>query len=142
MKRTGRLTLDATLEQVSAALELFMEQLQRHGTQEDRDAIQLGAAEVLSNIVRHGYRGGEGVIRVSWRADRAALVIHVCDCGRPIPDSTFRDSVNTVFDFEHTDVTDLPEGGLGLGIVRQVFDDVRYRTRLGVNRLVAVREFG
>lgn len=142
MSATGRMKFQASLQQASTALEHLMRELAPFGTPDDRDAVELGASEILSNIVRHGYQGSAGPIRIRWSAQPARIQLCVCDTGRPIPQRSFEDAASTVFDFENTSIGDLPEGGLGLALAQRSFHEMRYRSRAGVNRLVAVRRIG
>ena len=139
MKRRGRLDFRANLQAALAVLERINSQLARLGSEEDRSAMELGLAEVLTNIVRHGYGGEPGRIRVRWSAEPQAIRMWVCDLGRPIPPGSIELAASTVFDFDTTGVPDLPERGLGLALVHRVFHGVRYRSRGGVNRLSLVR---
>lgn len=140
MSRHGRISLDATLEGTSAALEQLMQELRGVGSSEDRDAVELAAAEVLSNIVRHGYRGAPGPIRIWWVAGSRRIELRICDCGTPIPASQLDQARHTSLDFGDTMITDLPEGGLGLALVRRLFHRVQYRSRGRVNRLRVARK--
>lgn len=94
----------------------------------DRQAVEVAVAEVLTNIVRHGYQGRGGpAIRMTWYVSDDALVIEVRDAGRAIPrDLLERAGPDTTFGFDPTDLDALPEGGLGLGIIKAAFDHVDY----------------
>jgi anti-sigma regulatory factor (Ser/Thr protein kinase) len=141
MRPRGRIDLSATLEGTSAALEELMVELLPFASSEDRDAIELGAAEVLSNIVRHGYGGdAAGRIRMAWVAGTRRIELRFCDCGKPIPDVRMAIARETSLDFGDTRLDDLPESGLGLAFIRRMFHRVRYRSRGPVNRLRLVRK--
>lgn len=140
MNTHGRLKLEGTLQQVSTALEYLMGQLARSGSSDDRDAIELGLSELLSNIVRHGYGGKAGPIRLTWSADEKRITVRVADRGKPIPKGSLEEAASTRFDFDDTTpLHALPEGGMGLVLVQRSFHKLRYRSRWGVNRLTAVR---
>lgn len=102
-----------------------------------RQAIEVAVAEVLTNIVRHGYEGRGGpAIRMAWYVGDDSLVIEVRDAGRAIPrellDAAGADST---FGFDPTDLDNLPEHGLGLGIIKTAFDHVDYGRDGGLNLL-------
>ena len=140
MSRHGRIALDATLEGTSAALEQLMGHLAGVGTAEDRDAVELASAEVLSNIVRHGYHGRPGPIHIVWVAGSRRIELRFADCGKPIPADSLAQARHTSLDFSDTTVHDLPEGGMGLALVRRLFHRVQYRSRGRVNRLQVARK--
>ena len=82
--------------------------------------LQLAVDEVCSNSIRHGYGGQEGQIEVSVDRVGQSIRVVVRDWGR-------------AFDPEQIPVPDLGVpleerslGGLGLFLVQQVMDDVRF----------------
>jgi len=82
--------------------------------------LQLAVDEVCSNSIRHGYAGREGQIEVTVQRVGSSIKVVTRDWGR-------------TFDPEQVPVPDpnlpLEErslGGLGLFLVRQVMDEVRF----------------
>ena len=82
--------------------------------------LQLAVDEVCSNSIRHGYGGQEGQIEVSVERIGHSIRVVVRDWGM-------------AFDPEQIPVPDLDLpleerslGGLGLFLVQQVMDDVRF----------------
>jgi serine/threonine-protein kinase RsbW len=98
-----------------------------------RQDLQVALDEILSNVVRHGLRGREGVFCVSYAVADDAVSVEVVDdapafdpLSLPAPD------------------TDAPldarvPGGLGVALVSALMDDVRYERREGRNHLVMTR---
>jgi serine/threonine-protein kinase RsbW len=43
------------------------------------------------------------------------------------------------FDFDETDLADIPEGGMGLALIRMNMDEVEYRSNESENRLRMVK---
>ena len=94
--------------------------------------IELAATEVLTNIMRHAYRGaGDRDIHIKMRLEGDSLVLTVHDWGRPFdPD----DVLPPDFDGSRT-------GGFGLYIIGQLVDELEFtrddsgrnRTRLKMN---------
>ena len=116
--------MKAVLENVPRAIECVTEWAQRAGFDERAlYEMQLAVDEACANVVDHAYQGADpGDIEVSCRLDDQILTVRVRDWG-------------TGFDL--TDVADpdldapLEErtlGGLGLFLVRQVMDDVQFRS--------------
>lgn len=135
------LMLRSTFEEVAAATQRLRPLLPAWLDAGEQDAIEVATAEALTNIVRHGYGAVAGhAIRLQLEESRVGLAIDIWDRGRPMPDGLLRhaDPVTT-FGFDPTDLAALPEGGMGLALIKSAFDDVRYASREGVNRLTLVR---
>ncbi len=105
-----------------AAIRSFVVETSRSlGADEQAAAdLELAVDEICSNSIRHGYDGKEGEIEVSVERDGPSLRVVVRDWG-------------VTFDPDQvpTPDTDLPLekrllGGLGLFLVRQLMDDVRF----------------
>jgi serine/threonine-protein kinase RsbW len=104
------------------------------------DAIELAMAEALTNIVQHGYGGDSSrPIRVRLSERPGALEVDVWDQGRPVPGDKLEQADDTTFQYDPTDLAKLPEGGMGLALIKAAFHEVHYRRRAGVNRLHLVR---
>jgi serine/threonine-protein kinase RsbW len=133
--------LQASLAQVAVTTQRVRQLLPAWLGEAERDAIELALAEALTNIVEHGY-GHDSLdpvrLRLVERPD--ALQIDIWDRGQPIPDGRLENTdVHTTFLFDPTDLDGLPEGGMGLALIKSAFHDVRYGSRDGVNRLRLVR---
>lgn len=112
--RFERLTAD-DLGGIRAALE---DHLAASGFAEKaRGRIVLAVDEALANVIRHAYAGRGGPTELQARVDHGALWIVIRDrgCGRipVIPESR---------------PAELKPGGLGLGILKEVMDDVRWES--------------
>ncbi len=88
--------------------------------------IELAATEVLTNIMRHGYRGaGDRDIHIEMHLEGDFLVLTVHDWGRP-------------FDPEEVPPPDFDgsrPGGFGLYIIGQLVDELEFtRDQSGRNR--------
>jgi serine/threonine-protein kinase RsbW len=102
--------------------------------------VEIALAEALTNIVEHGYGGdSDENVRLRLLERPGALEIDVWDRGRPIPHERLEQADETTFLFDPTDLDALPEGGLGLALIKSAFDEVRYSSRDGVNRMRLVR---
>ena len=108
------------------------------GGEADADAVELGLAEVLNNIIEHGYRGEPGhAIQVDVWVEGTVLWVQVSDAGRAMPEALLRDAAMP--DFDPGDVGALPEGGFGLGLLVAIADDIRYHSEEGRNVLTFSR---
>jgi serine/threonine-protein kinase RsbW len=138
-----RMTVPPTLADVARAVETLQAQLPERMHEHEQFSIAIALAEVLTNIVEHGYEGRDGApIELAWSSSASAFVIEVSDAGRPIPaDRLANAGPDTTFGFDPTDLGGLPEGGMGLGIIKTAFDHVAYRSKDGVNRLRLGKRF-
>lgn len=86
--------------------------------------IELALEELLVNIIRYAYPGGEGPIEMVCRCvDRGRLVIEITDSGIPF----------NMLDCGNPDTTSGIEerriGGLGIFFVKKLMNGVQYRRR-------------
>ena len=137
----SELLVPPTLTDVAQATQRVRGLLPDWLSDSERDAIELALAEALTNIVQHGF-GGQGgqPVRLRVRDGAAALEIDVWDQGRPIPSARLAQAdPSTTVQFDPTNLAALPEGGMGLALIKAAFHEVRYGSRNGVNRLHLVR---
>lgn len=140
--KRSRWNLRATLGEVTRATLAVGAMLPTRLTAHQRDAIEIGLAEVLTNVVKHGQAGqAPGRVRVTWRERDDRLEFVICDMGRPIPSERLAQADDTTFDFDSTDIGNLPESGLGLALIKSSFDVVDYRSRGRVNRMLLQKFF-
>jgi serine/threonine-protein kinase RsbW len=134
---TVRFSVQATLSEVARAVERLEHELPRRLDEQERYQVAIALAEVLTNIVEHGYenRGGPAIAVTMNTTDRW-LAVEVRDAGLPIPKHKLEQAgPETSFGFDPTDLAALPEGGMGLGIIKTAFEYVDYRSQGGTNRL-------
>lgn len=133
-------SVHAALAQLAQATQRVRDSLPAWMEAAERDAVELGLAEALSNIVRHGY-GGDSTqdIRVRLVERAGAFEVDVWDRGRPIPSDLLEQADDTTFQYDTTDLDQVPEGGMGLALIKAAFDEVTYRSKGGVNRLRLVK---
>ncbi|WP_417524241.1 ATP-binding protein [Marinovum sp.] len=100
---------------------------------ETRGAIELALAEVLNNVVEHGYafRDG-GPFWLELALTPSELICTVIDQGLPYPGKTLPEGRESLLDGP---VDDLPEGGFGWHLIRQMTSRLQYERRGGCNRL-------
>lgn len=100
----------------------------------DRYTVELVLAEVLNNIVEHGYAGLDpGLVSIRLCLDRLGLVCDLTDHGHPFPDGR-----PPAPSRRGPDPAALPEGGFGWSLIHQLTQGVSYRREDGCNRLVFV----
>ena len=102
-------------------------------SEEELATVEVVLAEVLNNVAEHAYawrRDGEMLLGLRMTAE--GLVVSVTDEGLPMPDAElpFGERLDPT-----VPVGDLPEGGFGWLIIRQLARDVSYVRQDGVNQL-------
>jgi sigma-B regulation protein RsbU (phosphoserine phosphatase) len=95
--------------------------------------VQLAVEEACINIVRHGYRGGEGSIGIALDAQDDRLMVTITDQA-PKFDPTVFDKPDFSADLEKR-----PVGGLGIHLMKSMVDDMRYEFDEGKNRLTMIK---
>jgi len=105
---------------------------------EDVDALELAVCEAANNSIKHAYKGKpDGTVRVTIMVDDSGIVICVQDRGAPLEDTTklANDLVAP------RSVKELPEGGMGLYLIRKAVDSVGYKAGDPDNVLVMRKAF-
>lgn len=88
--------------------------------------------EAFNNCVIHAYAGmTPGPVKVQLEVGDDALTVEVTDFGQAFEPA----------DVPQPDLSALPEGGLGLFIIRNFMDQVQHRREDGANVLTMVKRF-
>jgi anti-sigma regulatory factor (Ser/Thr protein kinase) len=102
--------------------------------------IHLGVMESLTNIIRHGYGATDcGCIAIRGECDADGWSIAIMDEGHPIPPDCLAAADGSVFAFDPDCLDEVPMGGMGLTLMKTVFDRVDYAVRPEGNRLLLER---
>ena len=137
-----RFVIDSDLDDVALLAEAVMAVCAERVGEEQAREIELCVVEAVNNAIKHAYHGvAGGEVEVGLRFDERAAVIEVCDRGSAMPAGALEaaDRPRTV---DVACAAALPESGLGLVILRQLMDEVRYESRPERNVLTLVRRFG
>jgi len=113
--------------------ELFEESLQIK--QSDVDfchAFELSVSEAFTNSASYADRSKEdNMITLSFSSDNNKLTVSISDSNPPFnPDPT------------PVDITNYPEKGFGLLLIRQLMDSVSYSREQGTNRISMTKQSG
>ncbi|MEQ1693712.1 MAG: ATP-binding protein [Gemmatimonas sp.] len=103
-----------------------------------RRSMLVALDELVMNAVTHGASaGGAGVrVTVEGTLEPDRLVVTVCDSGRPFDPLALASPDTTL------SVEDRTLGGLGIYLVRQMMDEVRYSRRGDQNEVVLIKYLG
>lgn len=101
---------------------------------EEAGAVELVMAEALNNIVEHAYPEGDpvGPISITCRHARDGLHLTVVDRGRGMPDGRTPLGAPVEVDVAFND---MPEGGFGWFLIKDLAKDVCYQRVDPENRL-------
>ena len=131
-----RVDFDATLlESARVCTELSALALARAGTDWAAE-IDLGLTEALTNVVLHAYgkdRAGRITMDCIEAGDEWLLTLD--DQGKSIPEDRLHAADGSVFDFDPLDLQSIPEGGMGLTLIRHYFDQMDYTAADHGNRM-------
>jgi len=130
MSARDTLTVPATMAGVRQAADTASAWTDRLGLPvEVRRRALTTLDEVLSNIVRHGVRGGAGVIQMTLAYEAGVLEIELTDDA---------DSFNPLLvpaPDVGAPIEDRVPGGLGIALVRALADEVQYERDANRNRV-------
>ena len=113
----------------------FVAEVARQGGFVDREifSIQLAADEAASNVIEHAYAGiANGEMECSCWVEGDLLVITLHDDGKPFDPARVKQP-----DLK-ADLSKRQIGGLGVYLIRQLMDEVRYETRPGAGNLLTM----
>lgn len=127
-----QLVLQADPLSVRHVLRVMRVRLAAELSESTAGSLEIVLAEVLNNIVEHAYRGEGGRIDLCIGAGRGGLLCRVTDQGGAMPGGVLPDPPRLPPDLA---IEDLPEGGFGWRMVRDLAQDLHYRRRAGSNVL-------
>ncbi len=95
------------------------------------ELLVLGLDEACTNIIRHAYDHDEKPVRLEMERLRDRVRFVLRDYGRPCDPKCIRSRA----------LEDVRPGGVGVYIIRQVFDYVKYEPRRRGTRLILEKKF-
>ncbi|HSQ93534.1 MAG TPA: ATP-binding protein [Methanoregula sp.] len=135
MDQSIDMTIGSDLKEIPAVSERLEGALAAYGfSPESILDTQLAVEEVITNVIMHGYKGPGGEIRISCRFARDDAEIRITDTAPPFNPLTLPEP-----DLGG-DLGDRKIGGLGVYLVRQVMDEVRYRREDTRNILTLIKK--
>jgi Anti-sigma regulatory factor (Ser/Thr protein kinase) len=105
--------------------------------------IELAVVEIVNNCIEHAYAGSDQhkiVVKFCLNEDR--LSVEIIDRGKAIePEQLeiFNGDVDLDFDFDCSDIEGLPEGDMGLKIVKNCMDVVTFKNANGYNHCLLIK---
>ncbi len=126
------MTIEATVENIAVVTDFVNEELEELDCPMKAEMqIDIAIDELFGNIARYAYSPGKGpaTVRVEVEDDPMSVVITFLDHGHPY-DPLSADDPDITLPAEMR-----PEGGLGVFLVKQTMDAVRYEYKNGQNIL-------
>ena len=113
--------------EVNKRIRIFLEQLEIE--QYIRNAVEICLTEALNNVIKHSYNGENGKpIELIVKKDSNYFEIVIVDKG-----ITRKNLIVKEPDFDPKDINNLPESGMGLYIIQQLMDEMKYYSKEGKN---------
>ncbi|HMA34861.1 MAG TPA: ATP-binding protein [Chloroflexia bacterium] len=134
---TREMTQDSHVENMARLRDFVEDACRQAGVDEDTVfAFKLAVDEACTNIVMHGYAGrAPGPITVTCACAPQQVVVTITDFGRSFDPAALRPADRS------SDWMDRPIGGLGLFLIQELMDEVRYQAGApGGNRLTLVKQ--
>ena len=125
-----QITIPAKTDRLNEVWGLIESVMQSTGIDvKQQNNIRIAVEEIFVNIASYAFPNGEGDVSVSVIADSDKLSIEFCDSGIPYNPLDKADPDISM----SADEREI--GGLGIYMVKQMMDDVRYRYEDGKNIL-------
>jgi len=107
------------------AVARISERLRKAGLDRNRaDEVEISLAEAVNNVVEHAYARSEpGNVRILCSLRNAHLDIRICDTGAPLPQNRLPPGLAADVSVPRAE---LPEGGFGWFLIRELTSDIRY----------------
>lgn len=130
-----RLILTNSIDQISLLPSFVEEALKASKLSPEMEGpLNLALEEAVTNVILYAYpEGTVGEILLDAATTDTALIFTITDSGMPF-DPTAKEEVDT-----SASVAERPIGGLGIHLVRQIVDDVRYERRGENNVLILTK---
>ncbi len=134
MAETFACSFTATELDARSGITEVVTRLRKMGIPELRvDEVQIALAEAVNNVVEHAYAGtAPGDVRIRCSLDPQRLWINISDAGAPFPDGQLPDGKAADIDVP---LDQLPEGGFGWLLIRELSSDIHYQRSGGNNEL-------
>ena len=102
--------------------------------------IALCVVEAVNNAILHAYGNEAGhEVEVIFGQYPDHLTLQICDTGMAMDPKHLDPQAASPFDFDPCRLSSIPEGGLGLAIIKVTMDEATYTTCDGKNILTLTR---
>jgi anti-sigma B factor antagonist len=123
----AEITLDSRFEETRRLRSWLTAVLEEAGSLSAADDLELALAELVTNIVQHGYGGQAGhVIDLRLEHQGELVRVEIRDSGRPVPAAALA-AADELPAFDAADLDSLPVDGMGLALARAMVDRLEHR---------------
>lgn len=128
------LAFSATETEASKGILKLSECLTAQGLPADKAGdVRIALTEAINNVVEHAYAGiSPAKVRVACNLQQDRLTILISDSGNPLPGLRPPEGIPAALG---STIDDLPEGGFGWFLIRELTSEVQYERRDGFNWL-------
>ncbi len=134
------LSIDSDLDKVSLLSRAVRALCEDFLSVDELDAVELSLVEAINNVIKHGYQGEKGKdVQVAVGLQTEQIVIDVIDHAPPMAPGVLEQPADDPFNFDEADLAQIPEGGMGLALIRMNMDEVEYVSSESENRLRMVK---
>ena len=98
-----------------------------------RFELTLAVEEAASNVIEHGYKGSGGKLQVLFRVENGDVIVELRDQAKPFKPGKVGRPDETI------PLEERPLGGLGLHLMHELMDEVRYETLPDGNLLTMIK---
>ncbi len=133
----GKLEIAATCENLPIVTQFIDEELEKAGcSMKTQFQIDVAVEEIFINIASYAYEGKEGPAEIYMEVseDQSTATMIFVDNGIPYDPLAKEDPDVTL------SVAERPIGGLGIYMVKQSMDDMKYEYKDGQNRLTLIKK--
>jgi serine/threonine-protein kinase RsbW len=106
------------------------------------NGVRQAVKEALNNVIIHSYQGQYNCLIdliVSLQDDD--LVISIKDTGIGMDPKLLEMDRSAVVDVDPSDIENIPNGGWGLYLIKELMDSISYRTEAGIHTLEMKKYF-
>jgi anti-sigma regulatory factor (Ser/Thr protein kinase) len=98
--------------------------------------LELVVEEAFLNIIQHAYKGQKGVIDISLTANASQVIVSIQDHGPPFDPLSVQAKIDPDMPIELREL-----GGLGIAMIRNFMDEVRYERKGEDNVLTLIKNY-
>ena len=106
----------------------------------EADRIELCVLEAMTNSIKHAYGNRPGhEVEVTFCLCPEKLTLDVCDTGISMPRELFEQKDISALKINPDNIVGIPKSGRGLAIIKEIMNEVAYKTEEGKNCLIMIK---
>lgn len=106
------------------------------------DGVRQAVKEALNNVIIHSYQGQKNcLIDLIVSFQNNDLVISIQDTGIGMDPQLLEMDRSAVVDIDPSNIEQIPNGGWGLYLIKELMDSISYNTKAGIHTLELKKNF-